>query len=101
VNFCKKPLLAISKDAVFKVQVSKILLFVFLSEGSCTLAMFVHDNACNINFFTCLSGKTQIGSFLFCGVPPKVAKASTMVTVVCHCCWCYHAKTLPVEIQFY
>jgi len=25
-------------------------------------------------------------------VTPKVAKSSTIVTVGCHCCWCYHLK---------
>ncbi len=29
-----------------------------------------------------LSGATEIGSFLFVVVPPKVAKASTVVTVM-------------------
>jgi hypothetical protein len=28
---------------------------------------------------------------------PKVAKAGTIVTVACQCCWHYLAKTLPVK----
>jgi hypothetical protein len=36
-----------------------------------------------------LGDVTEIGSFLFFVALPKVAKAGT---VICCCCWCYHAK---------
>jgi hypothetical protein len=32
--------------------------------------------------------------FPTCVTPPKVAKASTIVTVVCHCGWCFCLKNI-------
>jgi hypothetical protein len=36
---------------------------------------------------------------ILCVMPTKVAKASSVVTVVCRCCWHYCTKTLPLETR--
>jgi hypothetical protein len=43
-----------------------------------------------------LGGVTEIGSFLFFVAPPKVAKASTILSVMCHCCKHFCLKTSPM-----
>jgi hypothetical protein len=53
-----------------------------------TLAILQSDNA-NPTLppltLASLGGTTQIGLDLFCVASPKVAKASTGVTIACHC----------------
>jgi hypothetical protein len=70
-----------------------------LIYGSFTLARFVCKNTCNIASRYCLPYLPwQLGSFLslLCrlGWPSKtlVAKANTMVTVMCRCRWHYHRR---------
>ncbi len=43
-----------------------------------------------------LGGATQIASFLFFVLQPKVTKASKIVTFVCHCRWHFGATTLSI-----
>jgi hypothetical protein len=62
-------------------------------NGLFTLAKFVkqnrhqqqHATVTTVIALATLGGKTQIGSFLFYVVPPKMAKASKVVTVTCCC----------------
>jgi hypothetical protein len=35
-----------------------------------------------------------------CVEPPKVAKASMVVTVACRCCWCYRTKRCQLKYSF-
>ncbi len=64
-------------------------------NGLFTLAMFVkqnhqrqqHATVTTVLALATLGGMTQIGSFLFYVVLPKMAKASKVVTVVCCCRW--------------
>jgi hypothetical protein len=41
-----------------------------------------------------LCGKTLNRNDPICVAPPKVAKASTIATVTCRCCWRYHLKNI-------
>ena len=62
------------------------------------MAMFVHHNPCDIAtryrfpYFPCLCDKDRI-IYIYV-VPPKVAKASTIMTVACCCCWHYCLKNI-------
>jgi hypothetical protein len=63
----------------------------FDNKRSSTLAKFVGVNVSNI-VPSLLALAIRIISV--CVVSPKVAKASIIVTVVCHCCWHFHFKNI-------
>jgi hypothetical protein len=73
-------------------------------NGLFTLAKFVSKTVSNsdkrqslsVLTLATLGGMTKKRNVLICVALPKVAKASTIVSVVCRCCWHYQAKTLPM-----
>ncbi len=76
----------------------------FPSKGSFTLAKFVSKTVTDSDTQQSLlylpwphwAVQNKIEMILFCVALPKVAKASIIVTVECHCCQCVHLKNIAI-----
>jgi hypothetical protein len=69
-----------------------ILSCVSIDEAQCDNT---HDNACHLAppLLALANRKDPT-----CATQPKVAKASIIVTVACHCCCVFALKTLPDKL---